>query len=108
MDSEAAQAANNAQSKMEKLMNTGRIQELLALSIDASRLRADGNLTLPRSYGVYRLTGSRKSGRLHRFGNQPVRLQELIRDFGGASLEALFTERTHAVELASLLNHRRR
>jgi hypothetical protein len=85
-------------------MNAGRTKELLALSISPSAVRANGNLTIPRSYGVYRLTGSKRSGRLHRFGNHPVRLQELIRDYGGASLEALFTNRKHAEELASLWN----
>ena len=86
-------------------MNTGRITELMAMAISPATVRAKGNLTIPRSYGVYRLTGSQKSGRLHRFGNHPVRLQELIRDYGGATREALFTNRKHAAELASLLNH---
>lgn len=85
-------------------MSNSRKRDLLTLSIKGSSGRPDGNLTIPRSFGVYRLTGPKKSGREHRFGNHPVRLHELVRDFGGASLEALFTERKLAEELATLLN----
>jgi len=40
-----------------------------------------------------------------RFGNHPVRQQELEGEFGAAGLVALFPERVLAEELASLLNH---
>ena len=85
-------------------MSDSRKRDLLALSIKASSVSADGNLTIPRTFGVYRLIGPKKSGREHRFGNHPVRLHELVRDFGGASLAALFNERKLAEELATLLN----
>ncbi len=89
-------------------MASMREDELLALAVGERTLRADGSLTLPRSFGVYRVTGARKSGRTYRFGNHPVRMRELIAEYGGASLVAVFLERHLAEELASLRNHRNR
>jgi len=89
-------------------MSDGRKRDLLALSIAPSQVRAAGTLTIPKSFGVYRVTGARRDGRLYRFGNHPIRQHELINQYGGASLEALFTERKLAEDLASLLNSRRR
>lgn len=88
-------------------MASTREEELLSLAIAPSAVRDDGPLTLPRSFGVYRLTGNRKSGRMYRFGNHPVRQRELIAEYGGASLEALFLKRSLAEELASLRNARK-
>jgi hypothetical protein len=85
-------------------VSDGRKRDLLALSISPSKVSVVGTLTVPRSFGVYRVTGARREGRLYRFGNHPIRQQELISQYGGASLEALFTERKLAEELASLLN----
>lgn len=87
-------------------MSDARQKSILAMSISPSMVRADGNLTIPRKFGVYRVTGSRREGRLFRFGNHPVRHTELVNQYGGASLEALFTERPLAEELARLLNGR--
>jgi len=87
-------------------MSEGRKRGLLALSISPSQVRVVGALTVPRSFGVYRVTGARRKGRLYRFGNHPIRQQEVINQYGGASLEALYTERKLAEELASLLNSR--
>ena len=86
------------------MKSNGRVEFILAKAINPSQVRPDGTLTIPRSYGVYRITGSRREGRQFRFGNHPIRLQELVNQYGGASLEALFTERQFAEALAKLLN----
>jgi hypothetical protein len=88
-------------------MASTREDELLALAIAPSQVREDGPLTLPRSFGDYRLTGTRSSGRMYRFGNHPVRQRELIAEYGGAHLEALFLKRPLAEELASRRNARK-
>jgi len=88
-------------------MSHNRKSDLLALSIDPTQVRPNGTLTLPRTFGVYRLTGPRRHGRIYRFGNHPIRHQELINQHGGASLMALYTERRLAEELAALLNEDR-
>lgn len=85
-------------------MSSQRKTELLALAIGVRDVRAAGPLTVPRSFGVYRLTGTRRSGRLFRYGNHPIRQRELIAKYGGANLEALFAKRHLAKELADLLN----
>jgi hypothetical protein len=81
-----------------------RIDELLALSVSATSVRIDGRYTLPRTYGVYRLENTSDADRRFRFGNHPVRQEELIREYGAAILEAIYLEREHAMELASLRN----
>ncbi len=85
-------------------MNCSRIDDLMSKSISPGRVRSDGYLTSPRSYGVYRVIGAQREGREFRFGNHPIRQRELINQYGGARLEALFLERPLAVELARLLN----
>ena len=85
-------------------MARSRIDDLLGKSISPSRVRPAGTLTVPASYGVYRVTGSRREGREYRFGNHPIRGQELVNQYGGASLVALFLERELAKELSDLLN----
>jgi hypothetical protein len=89
-------------------MATSHEDALIAVSVGERAVRADGHLTMPRSYGVYRLTGSRSRGRVYRFGNHPARLHELIAEYGGATLEALFLERRYAEELAALRNRLKR
>ena len=65
---------------------------------------ADGNLTRPRSYGVYQLPRSSDGARTFRFGNHPVRQAELDREFGSSRLIIVFLDRQDAVELAGRLN----
>ncbi len=86
-------------------MSGERKRELLSLAIGINDVRDVGSLTVPRSFGVYRVTGSRRSGRLFRYGNHPIRQRELIAEYGGAKLEALFAKRSLAKELAGLLNN---
>lgn len=66
-------------------------------------VRPNGPLTIPRSYGVYRVHAPGAS-RAFRFGNHPVRARELEQEFGRCSLEALFLSRKDAVALAGFLN----
>jgi hypothetical protein len=82
-----------------------RVEGLLDQAVDPSTLTADGNLTLPRSWGVYELHMTRGSSvRRFRIGNYPVRHQELEREFGLVRTIAVFTSRTTAEELQRLLN----
>ncbi|MCA9232644.1 MAG: hypothetical protein KDA57_18485 [Planctomycetales bacterium] len=75
------------------------IDVFLARAISPSSVRADGPLTDPRSYGVYRLPGN-ATGRSFRFGNHPIRMLELEREFGACKLEYLFRRREDARAVA--------
>jgi hypothetical protein len=85
-------------------MIASRESELRALAISESSVRPDGTLTTPLSFGVYRVSRNARGTRPFRFGNHPIRQLELIREFGAAQLEALFSKRVLASELANLLN----
>lgn len=67
-------------------------------------VRPDGALTSPRSYGVYRVPVSVGGSRRVRYGNHPVRMTELERQFGSCQLCHLFLHRGDAVAMAGLLN----
>lgn len=79
---------------------------LEARAISPRDVRPDGPLTLPRSYGVYALPPSVSGTRRIRFGNHPVRLDELAREFGACTLRYLFLHRADAAAMAALLNGR--
>ena len=84
------------------------IEELLSKAVDQAGLLADGQLTSPRSWGVYELHMTRgASVPRDRLGNHPVRLRELEREFGLVRTVAVFTSRTTAEEVQRLLNERR-
>lgn len=85
-------------------MTKNRQNELLSLAISPSSVQVVGRYTIPKSYGVYRLKGSSSISRRVRFGNHPVREEELAREYDTTEIVALFLEREHAKELASLLN----
>ena len=72
------------------------LDSVLARAISPSRVRPDGHLTAPRSYGVYLLPAGHQSTRRVRFGNHPVRQRELEIDYGGARLLHLFLSRQDA------------
>ena len=82
------------------------LEALIGLAISPSKVRADGQLTSPRSYGVYELPRSISGTRRFRLGNHPVRLHELEREFGACKLLYLFRQRLHAVAAAGILNGR--
>lgn len=78
------------------------IQEVIRRAISPSSVTPDGIYTSPKSYGVYSLPKS-ASGRAFRFGNHPVRMNELESEFGSCKLEYLFRQRGDAKEVADHL-----
>jgi hypothetical protein len=80
--------------------------QIIKRAIDPSSVKMDGSLTQPRSYAIYQLPyGAAGSGRF-RFGNHPVRMQELEREFGSCTLTFLFAVRDDAEAVARALNGR--
>jgi hypothetical protein len=80
------------------------VAKIIQRSISPSNVRVIGPLTKPRSYGVYRLPQKTATGRHYRYGNHPVRMHELEREFGSCKLEYLFAARADAKELAVALS----
>lgn len=82
-------------------------KELLAKAITRLSVKVRGLYTTPRSWGVYKIVPSQKyhATKQFRFGNYPVRKQELEAEFGVVKLAALFSDRVSAQQLASHLNH---
>jgi hypothetical protein len=81
----------------------GDLAKVIARAISPSSVRPDGALTVPRSFGVYRIPSSAASTRRYRYGNHPIRLQELEREFGSCRLEHLFAHREEAKKVALAL-----
>jgi hypothetical protein len=79
------------------------VKDILNRAISPSSVRSAGPLTVPRSYGVYRIPSSSASTQAVRFGNHPVRQRELEREFGSCKLEYLFTVRADAQAVALAL-----
>ena len=82
-------------------MDASRIKELFSETIKLDSVQIVGRYTEPRTYGVYDVKGS---GVRYRYGNHPIRMEELTRECGNVSLVALFVERGDAHELTLLLN----
>lgn len=87
-----------------KAMNMNRVESLKKNAVSPNHLTVTGNYTSPRSFGVHRLTATSDVGKRFRFGNHPVRMHELVRDYGGCEIEAIFLERSDAELMARLLN----
>jgi hypothetical protein len=86
-------------------MTQARVSELLSKAVEAHALVTTGRYTVPRSWGVYKITPPKVSAtRLHRIGNHPVRQGELEREFGSVNVVGLFKSRAVAEELSRLLN----
>ena len=81
-------------------MKSRSLTVALERAIDPSSVHPDGRLTRPRSYGVYCVRGVQP----YRFGNHPVRLRELEREFGSCTLEHLFASREDAKHVSDVLN----
>lgn len=79
------------------------VEHIIKLAISPLSVEPDDRLTLPRSYGVYRIPSSASSTRSIRFGNHPVRQRELEREFGACELVYLFTKREDAEAVALTL-----
>ncbi|TRZ77731.1 MAG: hypothetical protein D4R93_01260 [Deltaproteobacteria bacterium] len=80
------------------------IEEIIRRAISPSCVRVKGRLTHPPSYGVYAIPANRGATRRYRFGNYPVRMQELEREYEHCTLKHLFLSRTDAIALSSMLN----
>ena len=81
-------------------------ERLLSKSISENSIRPDSSnksYTIPRSFGVYEIRATTKAKRF-RFGNHPVRENELILEFDNVQRIALFLDRNHAKNLADFLN----
>lgn len=87
-------------------MATSTERDLISRAVPPGNVRPDGNLTVPRSFGVYELPTKSGYTRRYRLGNHPVRQTELHREFGSCRLLYLFLQRQDAVQMASLLNAR--
>jgi len=61
------------------------------------------NYTNPRTYGVYEILQTHGANKF-RFGNHPVRENELIREFDNVKRIGLFLDREDAKHLAYILN----
>jgi hypothetical protein len=80
------------------------ITNIIKRAISPGTVRSAGPLTVPRSYGVYLLPHNSGATRRFRFGNHPVRMRELEREFGSCKLEHLFLSRAEAMQVAASLN----
>jgi hypothetical protein len=79
-------------------------QAIIRRAVSSISVRVTGRLTHPRSYGVYMLPANCGATRRYRFGNYPVRMQELEREFAHCTLKHLFLSRADAMTLTSMLN----
>ena len=77
--------------------------EMSNKSANIENISYEGSYTNPRSYGVYYLQNSTISRR-YRFGNHPIRMRELEREFSSCALIKLFLSREDAKALAYQLN----
>ena len=80
------------------------VQAIIRRAINLSSVQITGRLTHPRSYGVYMLPANCGNIQRYRFGNHPVREQELEREFEHCTLKHLFLSRADARAIASKLN----
>jgi hypothetical protein len=85
-------------------MEEDRIKKLLSKAVSFDSVKIVGRYTKPPTYGVYDVEGE---GHRYRFGNHPVRKDELNRLHSNVSVIAIFKERDDAKKLASLLNKER-
>lgn len=79
---------------------------LLSKLISENSIRIDpenNNYTIPRTYGVYEVLITTDAKRF-RFGNHPVRENELIREFESIKRIGICLERDDAKALADFLN----
>ena len=85
------------------------IELLLSKAINPAVVRTDpanAAYTVPHTWGVYKIIDPDcgPSGKRFRKGNHPVRHQELMREFRGVQLIALFCEESLARQLAMAMN----
>lgn len=83
------------------------IDEILRRQIGAKDVRVAGALTVPRSFGVYRLPDNVGATQRIRFGNHPVRERELAAMYGRCTRLHLFLARNDARAVARWLNQQK-
>lgn len=88
---------------MKKHNTPPRVEELASRAIPLAALRPAGTLTTPRSYGVYELPAAAATRR-YRYGNHPVRMQELETEHGACRLLYIFLQREDAQAMATAFN----
>lgn len=81
------------------------IEDLKSRSVDTDLFPINGIYTNPKSYGVYELINSHDVNKKYRHGNHPIRLKELVREFGDCKVTATFLNRDDATLLTKLLNN---
>lgn len=84
------------------------LEDLIAKAVNPNGLKPDAYLTLPRSYGVYEIKDVSLQEKIYRRGNYPVRLFELQREFPDCTLKYLFLSKEEAIEVASILNAKKK
>lgn len=83
------------------------IDAMLRRQINEGDVRTVGSLTVPRSFGVYRLPEGLGATRRFRFGNHPVRERELVAAYGRCTRLHLFLAREDARAVARWLNEQK-
>lgn len=85
---------------------TNTVATIIQRAADPAGVEPAGPLSDPRSYGVYQLPYTSGSAGRFRFGNHPIRMQELEHEFGSCTLTFLFLSRDDAETIARVLNGR--
>jgi hypothetical protein len=83
------------------------IGRLIAKSLDPEKYPVDSqnpHWTSPKSWGTFVILDGKNPATRYRYGNYPIRLDELKAEFGSVRLLALFDNREDAKLLADLLN----
>ena len=83
-----------------------KLKELVGKTVQLEDIQPDGLYTIPRTYGVYELSRSISNTKRFRFGNHPVRFNELKKEFGVCTIygNILYINRDDAKNRANLLN----
>lgn len=77
---------------------------LLLKSLNNSEYFLGEKYTNPRTWGTYDIFNNSEKSKRYRFGNHPVRMNELNREYKTCHVVAIFSSRELACELANLLN----
>ena len=81
---------------------------LMAKTVGSNNYKIDPsnpNLTKPRTWGTFLIQDKNIDKKRYRFGNYPIRMEELKREYASIKLVALFKDRKDAEALANLLEN---
>ena len=87
-----------------KNSNTEKQKALLLKSLNNSEFVLGEKYTNPRTWGTYDISNNSENSKRFRFGNHPVRMNELNRKYKICHIIAIFSSRELACELANILN----